>query len=172
MEGNFSATEIATEALTQAVAFLVAQPEMALRPGMKGINEVLSGEKNRSIWKPEGGWVGMATPGRPGSPPEGALGIASYPLQAHYSRGSRDGKNNSTGWRLVLFKDLCAVPGDREETLAFLPYLCKLGTHKPSPVLCLCRPWALTAPRQDSASGKCPSSPPSVEQSLDSKMFK
>lgn len=169
MEGNFSATEIATEVLTQAVAFLVAQPEMALRPGMKGINEMLSGEKNRSIWS----GVGMATPGRPGSPPEGALGIASYPLQAHsYSRGSRDGKNNSTGWRLVLFKDLYNVPGDREETLAFLPYLCKLGAHKPSPVLCLCRPWALTAPRQDRASGKCPSSPPSVEQSLDSKMFK
>lgn len=34
-EENFSATEIATEALTQAVAFLVAQSELALRPGMK-----------------------------------------------------------------------------------------------------------------------------------------
>lgn len=65
MEENFSATEIATEALTPAVAFLVAQPDLALRPGMKEKkNETLSGEKDRSIWKPEGGWVGMATPGQ------------------------------------------------------------------------------------------------------------
>lgn len=80
MEGNVSATEIATEALTRAVAFLVAQPETTLLPGMKARNGMLSGEKDRSIWKPEGGWVSMATPGRPGSPPERALGIASYPL--------------------------------------------------------------------------------------------
>lgn len=40
MGENFSATEIATEALTQAVAFLVAQPELALRPGMKEKHEI------------------------------------------------------------------------------------------------------------------------------------
>lgn len=29
---------------------------------MKEKNETLSEEKDRSIWKPEGSWVGMATP--------------------------------------------------------------------------------------------------------------
>lgn len=114
MEENFPATEIATEALTQAVAFLVAQPELALRPGMKEINEMLSGEKDRSIWKPEGGWVGGHGDPRP------APGTASYPLQANScSRGSKDGKNDNTGWRLVLFKALGDVPDEREEALAF-----------------------------------------------------
>lgn len=100
------------------------------------------------------------------------LGIASYPLQANSSSGgSTVGKNTNTGWRLVLLKDLGAVPGERDEALAFLPYLCKLDAHKPSPGLCLWPPWDIIAPREDSASGTRSSSPPPVEQSRDSKMF-
>lgn len=55
-----------------------------------------------------------------GSPPESALGAASYPLQTNScSQGSRKGKNDNTGWKLILFKDLGDVPDEREEALAF-----------------------------------------------------
>lgn len=99
MEETFPPTEIATEALPQAVAFLVAQPELELLPGVKKISETLSREKDRSIWKPEGAWVGMATPRlAPQVLHPKVLWEQLSPLQAHScSKGSRDGKNDSIG---------------------------------------------------------------------------
>lgn len=62
MEENFPQTEIATEALTQALSFLVTQPDLALRPWVKKRNETLSGENDRSIWKPQGNLGGQGDP--------------------------------------------------------------------------------------------------------------
>lgn len=166
MEENFSATEIATDALTRAVAFLVAQPELALRPGMKGKKCDVKRRAGPLCLEARGRLGGHGGPqaDASGFPSESALGTASYPLPTSSSpQGRRVGKNDNTGWRLVLFKDLGDVPGEREEALAFFLTFSLVPT---SPTLFCASAGlgTLTAPREDSASGKCPSSPPPVEQ--------
>lgn len=64
----------------------------------------------------ESGWAWRPQAGMSGSPPESALGTAVCAVAPN-----RDGKNDSTGWRLVLFKDAASVPREREGLLAFFP---------------------------------------------------
>lgn len=142
------------------MAFLVSRPGLALLPRVKKRNETLHREKDRSIWKLEGVWVGMAIQaGKSGSPPKSALGTAP-----------QIGMGRMTvldeGWYCSKMQVLCPV--NRKGCLHSSLSTASLLPTSPA-LLRASAPWALRALREDNAAGRCPSSPPSVKQSSDSK---